>query len=87
MTDAENMPALDAIANVYCYENLIAVQEDEFDWPQFDERASAAICYTSGTTGNPKGALYSHRANRTQRHDDLHAGDAGSCLLESACCR
>ncbi len=62
MTDEENMPALEGIANVYCYETLIATQSGEFPWPQFDERAAAAICYTSGTTGNPKGALYSHRA-------------------------
>src|SRR5882757_2855649 len=62
MTDGENMPALEGIPNVYCYETLIATQSEEFPWPQFDERAAAVICYTSGTTGNQKGALYSHRA-------------------------
>jgi acyl-CoA synthetase (AMP-forming)/AMP-acid ligase II len=62
MSDAQNMPALDGIPNVYCYENLIASQSTDYSWPEFDERASAALCYTSGTTGNPKGALYSHRS-------------------------
>ena len=62
MADAENMPPLDGVANVFCYETLIESQSDEFQWPEFDEHAGAAICYTSGTTGNPKGALYSHRA-------------------------
>ncbi|HEY0746295.1 MAG TPA: long-chain-fatty-acid--CoA ligase [Steroidobacteraceae bacterium] len=62
MSDAENMPALDGVANIYCYETLIASQSEEFTWPTFDEHAAAAICYTSGTTGNPKGALYSHRS-------------------------
>jgi fatty-acyl-CoA synthase len=44
------------------YENLIRDESDEFDWPSFDEKTAACLCYTSGTTGNPKGALYSHRS-------------------------
>ena len=45
-----------------CYEALIAAENADFEWPEFDERSAAALCYTSGTTGNPKGALYSHRS-------------------------
>ena len=45
-----------------CYEQLIAAENDDFEWPEFDERTAASLCYTSGTTGNPKGALYSHRS-------------------------
>ncbi|HSB97202.1 MAG TPA: AMP-binding protein, partial [Spongiibacteraceae bacterium] len=45
-----------------CYETLIAPQPDEFDWPTLDENSAACLCYTSGTTGNPKGVLYSHRS-------------------------
>jgi fatty-acyl-CoA synthase len=44
------------------YEELLAAQADGFEWPALDERSAAALCYTSGTTGNPKGVLYSHRA-------------------------
>ena len=44
------------------YEALLAKETDEFTWPTFDERTAACLCYTSGTTGNPKGALYSHRS-------------------------
>jgi 3-(methylthio)propionyl---CoA ligase len=62
MSDAKNTAVLAGIANVYCYEDFIAGHSDEYSWPQFDERTSAALCYTSGTTGNPKGALYSHRS-------------------------
>lgn len=44
------------------YDALIADQSEQFEWPEFDERTAASLCYTSGTTGNPKGALYSHRS-------------------------
>ena len=44
------------------YDALIAAESEDFDWPEFDERDAAALCYTSGTTGHPKGVLYSHRS-------------------------
>ena len=62
LTDRANLPQIPALANLQCYEELIEAQTDSFEWPQFEERSAAALCYTSGTTGNPKGALYSHRA-------------------------
>ena len=60
MTDAAHMPdnSLDAL----CYEDLLAAESDTIDWPELDENAACGLCYTSGTTGNPKGALYSHRS-------------------------
>lgn len=61
MTDRAHMPET-TLPNAICYEELIADEADTFEWPQFDENTAAGLCYTSGTTGNPKGALYSHRA-------------------------
>ncbi|MFC4259712.1 long-chain-fatty-acid--CoA ligase [Marinobacter lacisalsi] len=62
MTDEEHMPQTD-LPRVYCYETLIKDESDQFDWPEFDENTASSLCYTSGTTGNPKGVLYSHRSN------------------------
>jgi fatty-acyl-CoA synthase len=62
LADAENMPDMGSPQKVLCYEEFIGSQSARFSWPQFDERTAAALCYTSGTTGNPKGALYSNRS-------------------------
>jgi fatty-acyl-CoA synthase len=62
MSDRGHMPASTPIPNLLCYEELIDAASDDYAWPEFDENAAASLCYTSGTTGNPKGALYSHRS-------------------------
>lgn len=72
MTDAAHMPPQpEGLPPLLCYEDLLAAQPAEFDWPLLDENEACGLCYTSGTTGMPKGALYSHR----------------SCILHAmACC-
>jgi fatty-acyl-CoA synthase len=64
-----------ALPNAVSYEELLEAQEPGYDYPRLDDRAAAGLCYTSGTTGNPKGVLYSHRSNI------LHA--LGQCLTDS----
>ena len=62
MTDRAHMPASSKVAGLLCYEDLIDGQDDTYKWPVFDENTASSLCYTSGTTGNPKGVLYSHRS-------------------------
>ncbi len=62
MADKSHMPAESKIAGLICYEDLIDSQDDRFEWPALDEHSASSLCYTSGTTGNPKGVLYSHRS-------------------------
>ncbi|HZW23116.1 3-(methylthio)propionyl-CoA ligase [Noviherbaspirillum sp.] len=62
MADKDRMPADSKIPNLMCYEDLIEKSSDQYEWPLFDENSASSLCYTSGTTGNPKGALYSHRS-------------------------
>ncbi|MEI7968074.1 MAG: 3-(methylthio)propionyl-CoA ligase [Betaproteobacteria bacterium] len=60
MTDRAHMP--DSPMDLLCFEELVAAESDQFDWPEIDENSASSLCYTSGTTGNPKGVLYSHRS-------------------------
>ncbi|MBL4788197.1 MAG: long-chain-fatty-acid--CoA ligase [Kordiimonadaceae bacterium] len=62
MVGKDAMPET-SLKNVICYEEFIEAENGDYSWPTFDENTACALCYTSGTTGNPKGVLYSHRSN------------------------
>lgn len=82
LCDEDKMPET-KLPNAQCYETLLAAESDEFEWPEFDERKGASMCYTSGTTGNPKGVLYSHRS--TCLHALSSVGEEVMGLSSSSC--
>jgi acyl-CoA synthetase (AMP-forming)/AMP-acid ligase II len=62
LCDADKLPADTGIPNLVSYESWLQKQSNQYPWPSFDENSASSMCYTSGTTGNPKAALYSHRS-------------------------
>jgi len=62
LCDADRLPSDSGIPGLQSYEAWIGPQSSEFEWPIFDEHTASSLCYTSGTTGHPKGTLYSHRS-------------------------
>jgi fatty-acyl-CoA synthase len=62
MCDADRQPESDKLPNLVNYESFLEQGSEAFEWPQLDERTAVGLCYTSGTTGNPKGAMYTHRS-------------------------
>ena len=84
MTDEAHMPET-SLNNVVCYETLIGAESSDFTWPELDERTASALCYTSGTTGDPKGVLYDHRSTVLHAYaaiaPDVMDLSSSDCLL------
>ena len=83
MTDRAHMP--ESSLPLLCYEDLLAAEDGNYTWADLDERAPTGLCYTSGTTGNPKGVLYSHRSNLLHTFGggvaDVFGIGSASCIL------
>ncbi|MFL5154325.1 MAG: 3-(methylthio)propionyl-CoA ligase [Microvirga sp.] len=84
MTDAAHMPPT-SLPDALCYETLIAAETDALAWPEFDERRACSMCYTSGTTGNPKAALYSHRSTILHTFAVCSADAIGFSSVDTIC--
>jgi fatty-acyl-CoA synthase len=84
LTDRAHMPQV-AAPNLLCYEELIAAERGDYEWPQLDEWTASGLCYTSGTTGNPKGVLYAHRSTVIHAYGaslpDVFAASARETIL------
>jgi acyl-CoA synthetase (AMP-forming)/AMP-acid ligase II len=71
------------VDNLLCYEELLAAASPDYEWPQFDENTASTLCYTSGTTGNPKGVLYSHRSIILHAFGACTGDSLGFCSRDS----
>lgn len=87
MTDREHMPET-RLSNVLCFEDLLSAEDSDFTWPMLDETTASSLCYTSGTTGNPKGVLYSNRSTILHAYaaclPDAHAMSALDVVMPVA---
>lgn len=83
MTDHTHLPKASKIPHLIAYEDLIQQGSETYDWPEFDENTASSLCYTSGTTGNPKGVLYSHRS--TAIHSLSANGPDGLAMSSRDC--
>jgi len=82
MVDRSAMPAT-RIPNIQCYEDFLESGDADFQWPVFDEMSASSLFYTSGTTGNPKGVLYSHRSDILHCLSICGAGSLGFTALDT----
>ncbi len=82
LAPADQMPET-SVPNVLCYESLIASHDASFEFPALDEDSACALCYTSGTTGNPKGVLYSHRSTKVHAYAGLMPEVMGLSRMDS----
>jgi fatty-acyl-CoA synthase len=84
MTDRAHMPDILGVKPL-CHEELLAAERGEFEWPRLDEWTASGLCYTSGTTGNPKGVLYAHRSTVLHAYaaslPDVFAASARETIL------
>jgi len=85
MSGPETMPPASKVAELACYEDVVAGASDRYVWPTFDENTASSLCYTSGTTGNPKGVLYSHRSTVLHAYaaalPDVMSLSASDCVV------
>jgi len=82
MINQEGMPET-SLPNAICYETLVDAAAADYVWPEMDENAACALCYTSGTTGNPKGVLYSHRSTILHAYAGMCADVMGICAADT----